>query len=146
MFGRSLCLLISLSATSAMAHHAECALDVNDGFMSCGAHSGAISFRLQSFGQVTHGTKDLVLCSDRKIQIKQLNFAWVESEDEATHFPMKGLRYRQVSDNCTMLGGLDFTPPKDYADAELNAWKLEIFVEGVAIPSAIYVETVKPNS
>jgi hypothetical protein len=144
MFGRSLCLSIGLSATSALAHHAECVLDVNDGFMSCGAHSGAVSFRLQSFGQVTPTTKDLVLCGDRKIQIKQLNFAWVESADVSTHFPMQGLRYRQVSENCTMLGGLDFTPPADYADAKQNAWKLEVQLEGVAIPSAIYVEAIKP--
>lgn len=145
MFGRTLCLVIGLSATAASAHHAECVVDANDGFMSCGAHSGAVSFRLQSYGHVTEGTKDLVLCSDRQVKLNDLKFSWVESDDASKHFPMQGMRYRQVSETCTMLGGLDFTPPADYADAEQNAWKLEIYVDGVAIPSSIFVEAQKSN-
>jgi hypothetical protein len=143
MLGRSLCLLIGLSASPAWAHHAECVVDAMDGFMSCGAHSGAIAFRLQSFGHVTERTRDMVLCSDRKVQIKDLKFSWVESDDMSQHFPMKGMRYRQVSENCTMLGGLDFTPPTDYSAAEQNAWRLDVHLEGVNIPSRIYVEAVR---
>ncbi len=129
-----------MSATLASAHHAECTTDSTDGFMSCGAHSGQVSFSLQNFGDVKVNTQQLLLCGDKPVAIEKLNFQWVESDDSATHFPMQNLKTRQISPECFLLGGLNFTPPADYAAAEQNAWKLDIYVNGVDVPSSVYVE------
>jgi hypothetical protein len=110
--------------------------------MSCGAHSGRVSFELQNYGDVTEETDQLILCSNETVNIQDLKFSWVEADDKSTHFAMNELKYRQISDTCTALGGLDFTPPADYADAPRNAWKLDIYVDGVPVPSSVYVEAL----
>ena len=127
--------------TPAVAHHAAC-VTASDGFMTCGAHSGRVSFDLQNFGPVTKNTRQLLLCNAQGAKVESLNFRWVESEDESTHFDMGTLSFREVSDTCVMIGGLDFTPPASHKDAEMNAWKLVINIEGIDIPSAVYVEAM----
>ena len=142
MFKRSILVAGLFSSAALYGHHAACVTSPEDGFMICGAHSGRVSFELQNYGDITEDTKQVVLCSNQPVAISGLEFSWVESDDASTHFPMKGLRYRQISDTCSMVGGLDFTPPADFKNSPQNAWKLEINVEGVDIPSAVYVEAL----
>ncbi len=144
MFKSAVFALGLISASVASAHHAECSFGP-EGFMSCGAHSGRVSFLLQNYGAVRTDTEQLVICGDRPVDIERLEFKWVESSDEASHFPMKDLKVKQISPECTMLGGLDFTPPADFKSADQNAWKLEIFVKGVDLPSSVFVEAQTAN-
>ena len=144
MFRRSLLslgLLSALGASSASAHHAACVTG-KDTFMVCGTHAGRISFELQKFGPVTEDSTQLMLCNNRGAKVEKMVFNWVESEDSSTHFPMEDVKVHEVSENCSLLGGLDFTPPADFQGAEQNAWRLDIFVEGLDMPSSVYVEAI----
>lgn len=140
MLRAALCFLALSSAGVAAAHHSKCAFDENAAFMSCGAHSGRISFKLQNYGEVNLSTQQMVLCGDKPVDIEKLEFTWVESDNKDEHFPMKDLKIKQISPECALLGGLDFTPPAAYESAEQNAWKLEIYVSGVDVPSSVFVE------
>lgn len=140
MLRAATCFLALSSASLAFGHHSKCAFDENTAFMSCGAHSGRISFNLQNFGEVNVQTQQMVLCGDRPVAIEKLEFKWVEVDDASQHFPMKNLKVKQISPECALLGGLDFTPPPAFEGAEQNAWKLDIYVKGVDIPSSVFVE------
>lgn len=139
MFRSALLACALISSATAFGHHAECTFSPDE-FMSCGAHSGSIEFSLQNFGDVRVDTKQLLLCGNNPVSVDKLNFKWVESDDKSTHFPMQAIKFRQVSPECLLLGNLDFTPPDAYQTAEQNAWKLEIFVKGIEIPTAVFVE------
>jgi hypothetical protein len=123
----------------ALGHHARCVSDF-DGLMTCGAHAGRIEFNLKNFGDVTTQTQQLVLCSNRQVAVENLKFRWVESEDVNMHFDMENVKFSPISKECTLIGGLKFLPHPDFTNAEQNAWKLSIEVQGVDVPSEVYVE------
>lgn len=132
-------------SVSAQAHHAACVTS-EDSFMTCGAHSGPVAFNLQKFGDVTAKTEQMILCNDRGAAVEDLKFHWVESLDQSTHFQMKNMKYRQISPDCFLLGDLDFTPPENFANAPLNAWRLDIRIKDKDNPSRVYVEAVNPKA
>jgi hypothetical protein len=133
-----------LSIFSASAHHAKCKHQP-DGLIICGAHAGPISFNLLNYGDVNKSTKQVFLCNNKGAQVEELSFRWVESDNEDIHFDMNGLKFNQVSENCALVGGLDFTPHKSFENSKLNAWKLSIKVKGVSVPSTLYVESINPD-
>ena len=130
-----------LASTYGLSHHAAC-VTADDSFMTCGAHSGPVSFELQKFGPVTTKSQQLLLCNNRGAKVEKLVFSWVESDDKESHFAMENIKYRAISDSCNLLGGLNFTPPSDFEKSEQNAWRLDIYIEGKDFPSSVYVEAV----
>jgi len=128
-----------LLASPAFSHHAKCIYS-RDGLMTCGAHSGPVSFNLLHYGDVTKSTKQLFLCNNKSADIESITFEWVESEDENIHFKMDGAKFERVSPQCIILGGLNFTPHPNFEEAPQNAWKLTIKMKGLSIPSSLYVE------
>ena len=108
--------------------------------MTCGAHSGPVSFNLLHYGDVTKSTKQLFLCNNKSADIESIIFEWVESEDESIHFKMDGTKFERVSPQCIILGGLNFKPHPSFEDSPQNAWKLTIKIKGLDIPSSLYVE------
>lgn len=132
----------TLFAGQAMSHHANC-VTTGDDLITCGAHSGAVEFNLQNYGQIKESTRQVVLCNNAEAKVNQLRFTWVESADASTHRDMEGLKFSRISPNCTLIGGLNFTPPADFKDEPQNAWRLEINVDGFEVPSSLYVEAQK---
>lgn len=130
---------LGFTALPAFGHHAKCLTD-NDGFMTCGAHSGRVSFDLKSYGDVREDTRQLVLCSNHATSIQDLKISWVESDDTATHFDMNDVKFTKLSPQCTLIANLDFTPHPDFQSSPQNAWKLSIGIDGVDIKSEVYVE------
>ena len=144
MFKKTLLLGSFLSIFGAQAHHAKCQHQP-DGLMICGAHAGPISFNLLNYGDVNKDTKQVFLCNNKGAQIEDLKFTWVESDNEKLHFDMNAIKFHQATENCALIGGLDFTPHKTFMDSKLNAWKLTIKVKGVSVPSTLYVESINPS-
>ena len=139
--------LLAGAATSAYGHHARCVTDTDD-FMTCGAHFGIASFNLTKAGSVTTDTKELVLCNQAGKQVSDLSVSWVESDDEKIHFDMKDVVYKSLSNDCILIGKLDFTPHKDFIHAEQNAWRISISVEGAPLEqkTSLYVEAMPAES
>ena len=133
-----------LSTTSGFAHHAAC-VDDPQGLMTCGAHSGRVNFNLKNFGPITTNTNQVVLCNSEGAQVESLKFSWVESEDSSKHFEMGNMKFHNLGEGCVLIGPLNFTPHTEFSDAPMNAWKLEIRIPNIPVPSYVYVEAVAPK-